>query len=1252
MPTESARQPRQLVTMAFILVAMATLATELTLASPGQAILPRLALSLALLGWAFVIYTYLRARARRESSPSLLTMVSASILIVVLWGFDITRAIATTERLAPEILMVVLVRAATLTVVALAGNAVCLRISGGLSVALMLFASVLTEHRAIYGITFAYALLGSYWLILLYWSQIQVNLLEGRSRRPPILATTVWGVATGLLIVLVVGPSQTIGVLAEWLGMSGGTTIASPDARGGVGDGQDLASGTEKAKSTGPVESDIFLETQDQSLYDAANEKWGKPEKPKKREQSLAVALANKSDKLLEEKSRQPNPAREFSVIRKRRRDQSTPSTIQAHAAYFVKGKTPLHIRLAAFHEFDGERWLEPAPESATEGLRLGFGGWILMPSFQPSVVAGDLSHKIVVGSIDAPQIPLPPYAHSFRIDLVDRPDFFRFSRPGILIYRTNTALPRQTVLEARSHTIDPEALRGLRFPSGRTYALSKFLTPGGTGAHSSDVSPNDTGTPSDPRIIELASSWVGATERGWRQVEAVVRRLRQEYVYDPEAELPSDASDAMSCFLFERRRGDDYAFATAACLLLRSLGYPSRFVEGLYAQPRRLDPKTQQTPILMPGDLHTWVEVMLPTHEWVVVEPTPGFEVLGPERGLLARICGLATRLIGTLWNHPQWGIALVLVLVGLIRSWRSIGMGFANFAWRLEFRGTVRDQILATVRLLERRARLAGRRRPLGVTLRGWYRAVASPQTDEASHHALFGFFGMAEWALYGPQNEPVMPGLSDDEVESRCREFVRMWPATRLTPMSQKPGEVTRRRGTRGLRIIRLLLLAVLMALPYAARGQAVLPRSEKASSGTSVPKAQFPDLPQSVWAEQLPPRTEQTARGPSVDVKRRSQRTDLSKIPGVEDIPDMSTAEHVNEITMQAMTALFFFVIGACVGSFLNVVVYRLPRRMKLSGRKSHCPICQVDLSFRENMPIVGWLRLRGRCLACRAPISIRYPLVEVITGLIFLTLLQVELLSGGKSIPIREPNGYAGVVWIIWYPKWDLIALYLYHCFLVCTLLCVALIRKDGQPVPSGLLLGAALVGVVSAMILPSLHPVPAIVPRPTWFSVGDSRLGEVVTAALGLATGVSLGALLLLTGQTGPTKGHWRGLPVALGLAGLYLGWQAAVSIALLMAAIQLVHVTIGRFMPAGVGPLAATFAAIATFVQITCWRALTARAFWPSHTSGPGLIGASLLLLALLSVATRFLQPRSPTGITMGASAFSREEAIGRPVI
>lgn len=242
----------------------------------------------------------------------------------------------------------------------------------------------------------------------------------------------------------------------------------------------------------------------------------------------MAVAIANDPKLFREEKSKQPNPAREFSVVRKRRHDQATPPTTEARAAYFVKGKTPLHIRLAAFDEFDGRRWIEPAiTAKESSGLGLGFGGWIILPEFQPSVVAGDLAHKIVVASIDAPQLPLPPYTHGFRIDRVDRPDFFRFSQPGILIYRINTGLPRQTVLDVGSHTIDPALLRNVRFPLGCIYAHPKSLGWRERTSESDADPPRDVSTQRDSRIARLASSWVQGTGRGWRQVEAVVSRLQ-----------------------------------------------------------------------------------------------------------------------------------------------------------------------------------------------------------------------------------------------------------------------------------------------------------------------------------------------------------------------------------------------------------------------------------------------------------------------------------------------------------------------------------------------------------------------------------------------------------------------------------------------------------------------------------------------------------------------------------------------------
>ncbi|MGH7193690.1 MAG: prepilin peptidase, partial [Candidatus Saccharimonadales bacterium] len=79
------------------------------------------------------------------------------------------------------------------------------------------------------------------------------------------------------------------------------------------------------------------------------------------------------------------------------------------------------------------------------------------------------------------------------------------------------------------------------------------------------------------------------------------------------------------------------------------------------------------------------------------------------------------------------------------------------------------------------------------------------------------------------------------------------------------------------------------------------------------------------------------------------------------------------------------------LGAVVGSFLNVVVYRLPRGMSVVRPASRCPACGTPIAPRDNLPVVGWLLLAGRCRACGRPISPRYPLVELVMALLFVVL---------------------------------------------------------------------------------------------------------------------------------------------------------------------------------------------------------------------------------------------------------------------
>ena len=87
-------------------------------------------------------------------------------------------------------------------------------------------------------------------------------------------------------------------------------------------------------------------------------------------------------------------------------------------------------------------------------------------------------------------------------------------------------------------------------------------------------------------------------------------------------------------------------------------------------------------------------------------------------------------------------------------------------------------------------------------------------------------------------------------------------------------------------------------------------------------------------------------------------------------------------------MNALLAAVCGVLGLAVGSFLNVVIHRVPRKESVVAPRSRCPQCDHPVSARDNIPIVSWLLLRGKCRQCGASISIRYPLVELATAALF------------------------------------------------------------------------------------------------------------------------------------------------------------------------------------------------------------------------------------------------------------------------
>ena len=111
------------------------------------------------------------------------------------------------------------------------------------------------------------------------------------------------------------------------------------------------------------------------------------------------------------------------------------------------------------------------------------------------------------------------------------------------------------------------------------------------------------------------------------------------------------------------------------------------------------------------------------------------------------------------------------------------------------------------------------------------------------------------------------------------------------------------------------------------------------------------------------------------------------------------------QHANILKeLMPILAFFSFWLGACIASFLNVVIWRAPRGESIVSPPSHCPKCNAPIRWWQNIPILSWLALRGRCAACKAPISPRYICVELLGGLLFLAVfLKYNPLAVNESL---------------------------------------------------------------------------------------------------------------------------------------------------------------------------------------------------------------------------------------------------------
>lgn len=190
-------------------------------------------------------------------------------------------------------------------------------------------------------------------------------------------------------------------------------------------------------------------------------------------------------------------------------------------------------------------------------------------------------------------------------------------------------------------------------------------------------------------------------------------------------------------------------------------------------------------------------------------------------------------------------------------------------------------------------------------------------------------------------------------------------------------------------------------------------------------------------------------------------------------------------------MTALASIYAALVGASAGSFLNVVIWRVPRGESIVSPPSHCPSCQVRIRARDNIPIVSWLVLRGRCRSCGEAISRRYPLVEMLVAVLFAAITALT-----------------GVHWAL---AWQLP--------LAAVLVALAAIDLDLHIIPNKIIYPAGAWGVISALLIRMEH-LPALIAwgagaglfflvaaiaYPAGMGMGDVRLAAVMGLYLGSA---------------------------------------------------------------------------------------------------------------------------------------------------
>lgn len=347
------------------------------------------------------------------------------------------------------------------------------------------------------------------------------------------------------------------------------------------------------------------------------------------------------------------------------------------------------------------------------------------------------------------------------------------------------------------------------------------------------------------------------------------------------------------------------------------------------------------------------------------------------------------------------------------------------------------------------------------------------------------------------------------------------------------------------------------------------------------------------------------------------------------------PFLSAADLYLPRSVDVVIFVWSFWVGSSVGSFLNVVAWRMPRGESINGR-SHCPRCLSQLKARDNFPVFGWLALRGRCRSCRLPISPRYPIVEVVVGLSLTAVAVAEVYQ--VSLP-RQGHNHGGP---LAFPELDPLVLVTLVYHIVGLTLCwaIGLIRLDGNRLPTNLTSFALAVTALPLLTYPTLMVVPwQMEVQDDWRPEGR-YVDAIIRIITALVAATALGRYLAKgfcptadpkLDPLGKSTVRLIDLIVILSIPALLVGWQASPAVIVLAGVLAF---WIRPIMPQrcdALGRFAISMPIALTF-QLVFWRRLDSAdtttglpfPLWPSENSSPGIMLFWLFMLGMVPLWLR----------------------------